>query len=214
MADEKAYREQGKSTSNKRRYSQRELIYKAQAEIDPGKELSGSLEVEAYLKQITSSKWWVGRFSEKLQISRHDNGFPILYVIDSKTGFKHKVEVISLHPRELAILHRVAQVVTWKQYDREFAALFLELVTRFMGKEAGKNLRLAYVKHGVVYRHGKSVLTKAVTLKLGKGKEITVQGDRGKDKVKISGIGTLASAEAEQLGEAIRIAVNRVRAWY
>jgi putative metallohydrolase (TIGR04338 family) len=170
------------------RDSQRGKINKAQAEIDFGKELPTVPEIEAYLKKIMATKWWLDRWPYKKNIQVKD-GHHCRWARGINGGKNGGTIILPRWARhERTILHEVAHVLTPQHtvaHGPEFASIFLGLVTRFMGKDSGEKLRLAFVKNGVDHGHEISVFTEAITVKGEKG-EITVQGDKGKSKVRIS----------------------------
>lgn len=203
------------------RDSQRGKIYKAQAEVGSGKEIPTVPEIEAYLMKIMATKWWLSRWPHKNNIQVKD-GRHCRWARGINGGKSGGTIILPRWARhERTILHEVAHVLTPRDtvpHGPEFASIYLGLVTRFMGKAAGENLRLAFVKHGVDHGHEISVFTEAITVK-GETGEITVQGDKGKGKVRVSlkraGLGwfisdLLSPQEAAELVEAIQITMRRV----
>ena len=137
--------------------SQRQKLYNAQNEsikkIEQPK-FDTIDEVRAYVEKIMNSPWWKKRYPDiyRLEIENGAGktaakGGPI------RNGLWMTLPRWARKP--CTILHEMAHGIVPRDvaaHGREYAGVLVELVTRFMGKEAGKQLRASFAKHKVKYK--------------------------------------------------------------
>lgn len=138
------------------RDTQRSKLYAAEREAfgQPKEELSLDTTV-AFVRQVWRSPWTARKF----QIARYSEP---PYVADGRgtTAARGSLRRLNL-PRwsrnKVVILHELAHALTWHRetfaaHGREFAAVFLELVSHWLGVDAAKRLRAAFRAKRVRYR--------------------------------------------------------------
>ncbi len=128
-------------------------------------------DVQDWVDKICKSRWFVNRFprhslSRKITMltGRGANGIKVLdgrgrrRANGSTRGY---IKLPVWTRSELHILHEIAHVVTSRYttnnrklpafHGRDFCANYLALVRRFLGKEAGKELKVCFKKTKVKY---------------------------------------------------------------
>jgi len=128
-------------------------------------------EIQSWVDSICKSRWFINRFPrhalDKKAIMKYGRSADGIKVLDgrgrqrpcgSTRGF---IKLPKWSRFELVILHEIAHVVTTRYstnnrklpayHGRDFCANYLTLVRRFLGKEAGKELRECFKRHKVKY---------------------------------------------------------------
>jgi hypothetical protein len=138
------------------RDSQKQRLYDAEhAVLDGvgGRDMSIPA-CQAYVDQVLQSAFIQTRWGRNriVVVPTHSNG--------SSRGGRIALGVWARQPS--VILHEIAHELLWGQpyanHGPEFAACYLMLVGRFLGKEHEKALRESYAKHRVRYRTGMAKL--------------------------------------------------------
>lgn len=136
--------------------SQRGKLYAAENKVPRGEEMPDLKAVERYLADMQARSWW--RWGLKLVPGKRAIESAPIRVADgrgrrSASGGSWTITLPRWARCERIILHEAAHCITpGKMHGREFAAAYLELVTRMMGKDAGAALRLAFREGGVRYK--------------------------------------------------------------
>lgn len=128
-------------------------------------------QVQSWVDSICKSRWFINRFPrhaiDKKRIAVYGRRADGIKVLDgrgrrgacgSTRGF---VKLPVWSRSDLVILHEIAHVVTSRyttnnrklpaHHGRDFCANYLALVRRFLGKEAGDELKACFKKHKVKY---------------------------------------------------------------
>ena len=134
--------------TGKQRDQQRSRVYKAENAVPgwPGKQFESLKEVDNWVKRIMAGKTWTKHF----QRTR-----PIL-VKDGRgrrraSGGNGRIVLQRWARSQMVVLHEIAHVLTSDQHGPRFCDTYLNLVSRYLGKETGEALRLAFVNHNVTY---------------------------------------------------------------
>ena len=142
------------------RDSQRSKVYAAERDNVPFGELFTSIEeVERFLTTVFQSAWFQKHFPEP-------SGFQVQNgqgARDAKGWCRQGVCHMKLPQwarTELVILHELGHGLSQARYGsrniaghgHEYCAIYLELVTHFMGAEIGLKLKEAFRKHKVKFR--------------------------------------------------------------
>jgi len=142
---------------------QRSKIYKAENEVQLGRRLETVQEMQAFCDAITRSRWWRNRWPHISHIEVRDGRGR-----RSATGYQAGglikrngvIKMPSWSRNELTVLHEISHVVSisWGEPDhgRLFARNYLALVTRFLSKQHGTQLRRAYRKYRVKWNKKRS----------------------------------------------------------
>lgn len=138
------------------RDSQRSKVYKAETVIhNIGEKFETVNDVSIYLRKIMNSDWFQQRYPEKTWFDIRD-GRGTRYARGSNLSYGGVyMNLPRWARRESVILHELAhglQPANTAWHGREFCAIYIELVGRFMGKEAEKKLRESFKANRVKYR--------------------------------------------------------------
>lgn len=137
--------------STRPRDSQRQRLYDAERRVNHGQDYKSIHDCQARVDKITHSRWWKSRY-----------GVP--YNVDVRPGRGHRhatanamLRVIQLPlwaRYDLVICHELAHLVVSSKHPAhgpKFAREMIAIVDRWMGKEAGKELRAAFKAGRVKY---------------------------------------------------------------
>lgn len=153
---EKRFRQEPKRMP---RDGQRQRLYRSERAVPHGDRFTSVAHCQAYVEDRLRSPWWRNSCPD----------IPSVTVTDGRSrrhaGAVRSRRIIKL-PRwsrtELTILHELAHIATPEgcaAHGPEYARTYLELVRRFMGREAGAELRKAFQSHRVkVHESSRGVL--------------------------------------------------------
>lgn len=137
------------------RDSQRERVYQAEKPLMASQEKFRSVEdCQAFVDEVVDSDWWLARFSRISKItvtdgrSRRRGGAEYTW-----GGWEIAMPVFSRN--RLYLLHEIAHCLglpTEAWHGPAYAARYLALVERWLGKKAARQLRADFAKEGVRYR--------------------------------------------------------------
>jgi putative metallohydrolase (TIGR04338 family) len=108
-------------------------------------------QVRAYLNMVCRDQWFLDRFG-KVNFSIHINKRRKTRACCRHRGVLFELHFPELggHNKRLLVLHELCHVFTYKQsHGPIFCSVLLQVVTHFMGVEAGKELRRQYAINGV-----------------------------------------------------------------
>jgi putative metallohydrolase (TIGR04338 family) len=142
---------------------QTEPLYEAENSVfsfrDPRNYLGTVPAVERFLDHVVSSAWFLDRWPvmEGAEVKLRDGrGSQSAWASPSAISLPRWAR------RKLVVLHELAHVVTWQCYGKDrpahgrtFARVYLRLVRRVLGQEAARELRWAFLRHGVRFRRRK-----------------------------------------------------------
>jgi putative metallohydrolase (TIGR04338 family) len=137
--------------------SQRQKLYKAEQVLRKEYcryEFTTIEEVTVWVQQIMHSAWWKKHYPNHytLEIS---NGAGKTKALGAPRSNGIWMALPTWARKDCVILHEMAHGVCPRHFaahGREYAAIYLKLVTRFMGKKAGQVLRKSFVHHKVKYK--------------------------------------------------------------
>ena len=159
--------------SDRPRDSQRSKVYAAErmhSQWYDENQYANLGEIQSWVDGICKSRWFKNRYPryavDKKSIMKYGRAADGIKVLDGRgrirpCGSTRGFIKLPMWSRfELLILHEIAHVVTRRNgyhgplpawHGREFCANFLALVRRFLGKEAGKELKACFKKKRVKY---------------------------------------------------------------
>jgi putative metallohydrolase (TIGR04338 family) len=116
-------------------------------EFDDGSKPMTIQETIAYVNRVQNSRWFINRFGRKTIRVRDGRGTTIA----RSYGGEINIPRWARHP--MVILHEMAHEANPYRpaHGREYAKVFLALVTRFVGKEAGAELRELFRENRVKF---------------------------------------------------------------
>lgn len=178
------------------RDSQRKKLYRAENEAGCWDVMEWGKRAELatcqqFIDHVLKRPWLVRQFGKRAVTVTHSQG---------KSGAcatRHTIYVSTYARNRWVLLHELAHCLTTSNklaaHGREYAAVYVMLVTRVMGSEQGAALRAAFRKHGVRYR----VVTDAQR----------AAGERlaAKSRTRGDGGAALAKYHAEQREQTVRL---------
>jgi len=146
-----------------KRDSQRSKVYRAEDTVtvpEALERLETVEEMQAWVDKIVRTRWWRVYKLPSASKAKHRAGRLISYgkitVKDgrarrSASGWRGSIKMPKWSRTKLIVLHEVAHAIQTESpsHGRQYARIYLDLVTRFIGPEAGRQLKAAYVKHHV-----------------------------------------------------------------
>ena len=104
-------------------------------------------ECQAYITKITRSAWFRRHFGTYLIAVDNSQGK------GGACASRSRIYMSEYYRFPLMLLHELAHCLTWRYADhgREYAQVYLRLVTRWLGREAGRELRALFRKERVRY---------------------------------------------------------------
>lgn len=142
---------------------QRSKIYKAEGEVQSGRRLDTVKEIQDFCDYITNSRWWRNRWRHIGHIEVRDGRgrrTATGYQVGGLLMRNGVIKMPSWSRDELTVLHEISHVVShsWGEsaHGRLFARNYLALVSRFLSKQHGTQLRRAYRKHRVKWHKKRS----------------------------------------------------------
>lgn len=161
------------SSSNRPRDSQRKKVYNSERTHSLwtwDAQYESVQEVQALVDKMCKTRWFKSRFPkyafDQKAIRKYGRSADGIKVLDgrgrrgacgSTRGF---IKLPRWSRSDLVILHEIAHVVTRRNgyhgplpafHGREFCANYLALVRRFLGKDAGDELKACFKKHKAKY---------------------------------------------------------------
>lgn len=160
--------------SNRPRDSQRRKVYNSEQAHSlwtwDAHQYESIQEVQEWVTKICNTRWFKNRFPNYAVIADsmfHKEGIKVLdgrgrrRPCGSTRGF---IKLPKWSRSDLVILHEISHVVTRRKnrhlpltafHGREFCANYLALVRRFLGKDAGDELKASFKKHKAKYTRKK-----------------------------------------------------------
>ena len=142
--------------------SRRARVYVAERELCQrgfrGVEFPDTYAIRVYVLQVTSSRWWHTRYPNSLvvDVCPVEYGCPRTLIDESSSIARIFLPRSSYY--QLILLHELTHIVVDLDppHGSMFCRTYLELVRRFMGDEAWRNLRELFILHRVkfILRHG------------------------------------------------------------
>ncbi len=136
-------------------------MYRAESFVkDPAFERLETIdEIQAWVNSLTQTRWWRTYKLPSAKKSSHRVGGISYESIEVRDGRSRRsaagafgvIKMPKWSRTKLIILHEVAHAITTEPpgHGRQFARIYLDLVTRFLGVDAGRQLKVAYVAGGV-----------------------------------------------------------------
>lgn len=144
------------------RDSQKSKVYRAEGLVkkpDANERLETVEEIQAWINSITRKRWWrTYRLpsAEKASHRKYSIPYKSIEVRDGRarrnaSGGFGVIKMPRWSRTKLIILHEVAHAIQTERpsHGRQFARIYLDLVSRFIGVEAATQLKGAYVAVGV-----------------------------------------------------------------
>ena len=146
---------------SKIRDTQRKKVYKAGWDTRKGMEFEDLSACQVYVDKVVNSRWWTRRYPHCRNVIVSPKRGGTAYGMPPQTWARPVTGEILLPPwamNERVIIHELshcAAPMTIAWHGREYCAIFLEMITRWMGKEAGTELRNGFKKYKAKYRRTK-----------------------------------------------------------
>lgn len=130
-------------------------VYQAEAGVFPetrGRALDSLSQVTDFLEGIFRTTWFRNRFPEVKRYKLHDGRGQRIAWAELDDDFVCHISLPKIMREPLMILHELAHCLTSDGHGRYFAATYLQLVHRFLGFDASRDLRDNFVAARVKHR--------------------------------------------------------------
>lgn len=144
------------------RDGQRAKVYRAEAFVKVPKaheRLDEVKDVQEWVDELTDTPWWASYMLPSENLKKHrqrKNLYTSIIVTDGRSrrsaaGGLGRIRMPRWSRTKLVILHEIGHAIQTEEpaHGRQFAGIYLDLVRRFLGKEAARQLKQGYVKSHV-----------------------------------------------------------------